>query len=159
MSDFDFHELINSFIFMNTLITFPDGKSRSMDIDSVSYNGDYVFYRSGKKFYLDKIRIKMTEFNFWAIQKKRNPDWDIYFIATDSNTNTENDDLIWYIPFEAAYKLKQDNSSAIRDWIIRRDQMEPIRRHTIKWSFFPSFSANHENNPAANKADNTPDGK
>jgi len=31
--------------------------------------------------------------------------------------------------------------------------------HTIKWSFFPSFPANHENNPAANKADNTPDGK
>jgi len=31
--------------------------------------------------------------------------------------------------------------------------------HTIKRSFFPSFSANHENNPATNKADNTPDGK
>ena len=29
----------------------------------------------------------------------------------------------------------------------------------IKWSFFPSFPTNHENNPAANKADNTPDGK
>jgi len=29
----------------------------------------------------------------------------------------------------------------------------------IKWSFFPSFPTNHENNPAANKAANTPDGK
>ena len=26
--------------------------------------------------------------------------------------------------------------------------------HTIKWSFFPSFPTNHENNPAANKAGN-----
>ena len=26
--------------------------------------------------------------------------------------------------------------------------------HTIKRSFFPSFPANHENNPAANKAGN-----
>ena len=26
-------------------------------------------------------------------------------------------------------------------------------------SFFPSYPANNENNPATNKADNTPDGK
>lgn len=133
-TNFDYHKLIESYMQMNTQIMWPDGRSRCMDIDSVSYNGDYSFFRSGKTFYQDKINIKMTEFGYWAMMKKRNPDWDVYFTACYSNTKTADDDLIWYIPFDVAYNLKQDNKSTTRDWVIPQDKMERLPRK--EFSFY-----------------------
>ena len=58
----DFDELRNSFMFTNSLVTYPDGKSRSMDIDGVSENLGYFQFRESKKFYMDMIHVKPMPF-------------------------------------------------------------------------------------------------
>ena len=128
----DFQELVNSFIYMNSLVTYPNGKNRSMDIDSISFNGSYIQIRSGKTFRkrngISMIEISMTELTLMSIIKESNPTWDIIFTGTESNTLLDDDDEVHYIFFESASKIKQDNSSAIVSWKIPRQSMHKTTR-------------------------------
>ena len=128
----DFQELVNSFVQMNSQVTYLNGKSRSMDIDSISFCGKYIQIRSGKTFRkrngISMIEISMTELNLMNVIKESNPTWDVIFTATDSNTLLDDDDEIHYIFFESALKIKQDNSSAIVSWKIPRQFMQKTTR-------------------------------
>ena len=58
--------------------------------------------------------------------------------------------------FFAKKKIKNKMSQALDEFA------EVAKKYWFRFrflSFFPSFPANHKNNPAANKADNTADGK
>ena len=127
-SNMDFDELRNSFMFTNSLVRYPDGKSRSMDIDGVSENLGYFQFRESKKFYMDMIQVKPMPFTIYSEFKNQLPRCDVYFVGTDSNTRMDDDDTIYYISVEKARRLKQDNSQAIRSIRIPRDQMTPITR-------------------------------
>ena len=128
----DFQELVNSFIYMNSSVTYPNGKSRSMDIDSISFCGKYIQIRSGKTFRkrngISMIEISMAELTLMNVIKASNPTWDVIFTATASNTLLDDDDEMYYIFFESASKIKQDNSSAIVSWKIPRQPMHELTR-------------------------------
>ena len=131
-SGMDFQELVNSFIYMNSLVTYPNGKSRSMDIDSISFCGKYIQIRSGKTFRkrngISMIEISMTELTLANNIKQSNPTWDYFFIGTESNMLLDDDDYLSYISIESALKIKQDNSSAIVSWKIPRQFMHELTR-------------------------------
>ena len=129
----DFDELRNSFMFTNSLVTYPDGKSRSMDIDGVSENLGYFQFRESKKFYMDMIEIKPMPFTIYSELDNQLSRCDVTFVATDSNTRLDDDDIIWTISMEKARRLKQDNSQAIRSIRIHRDQMDPIPRREFNY--------------------------
>ena len=128
----DFQELVNSFIYMNSLVTYRNGKSRSMDIDSISFNGGYIQYKSGKTFGkhngIHMIEISMAELSLASNIKRSNPTWDYFFIGTQSNMLLGDDDYLSYISIESALKIKQDNSSAIVSWKIPRQPMHELTR-------------------------------
>ena len=128
----DFQELVNSFIYMNSLVTYRNGKSRSMDIDSISFNGGYIQYKSGKTFGkhngIPMIEISMAEITLASNIKRSNPTWDYFFIGTESNMLLGDDDYLSYISIESALKIKQDNSSAIVSWKIPRQFMHELTR-------------------------------
>ena len=145
----DFQELVNSFIYMNSSVTYPNGKSRSMDIDSISFCGKYIQIRSGKTFRkrngISMIEISMTELNLMNVIKESNPTWDVIFTATDSNTLLDDDDEIYYIFFESALKIKQDNSSAIVSWKIPRQLMQKTIRK--EFNFYMNSILDTKGNP------------
>ena len=128
----DFQELVNSFIYMNSLVTYRNGKSRSMDIDSISFNGGYIQYKSGKTFGkhngIHMIEISMAELSLASNIKQSNPTWDYFFIGTESNMLLDDDDYLSYISIESALKINQDNSSAIVSWKIPRQFMHELTR-------------------------------
>ena len=145
----DFQELVNSFIYMNSLVTYSTGKSRSMDIDSISFNGNYLQYKSGKTFYKDNgismIEISMTEVTLANKIKQSNPTWDYFFIGTESNMLLGDDDYLSYISIESALKIKQDNSSAIVSWKIPRQFMHELTRK--EFNFYMNEMLDIKGNP------------
>ena len=145
----DFQELVNSFIYMNSLVTYPNGKSRSMDIDSISFCGKYIQIRSGKTFRkrngISMIEISMAELTLMSIIKGSNPTWDIIFTATASNTLLDDDDEMYYIFFESASKIKQDNSSAIVSWKIPQQFMQKTIRK--EFNFYMNSILDTKGNP------------
>ena len=143
----DYQALVNSYIYMNSLVTWPNGKSRSMDIDSVSFNGEYIFIRSGKTFWMDKIKISMTEFTLKTLLKELIPTCDIWFIGTDSNTLLDDEDEVWFIPIESAANIKQDNSSGSIPWVIPRYAMESRTRR--EFNFYANKMLDVKGNPCS----------
>lgn len=145
----DFQELVNSFIYMNSSVTYPNGKSRSMDIDSISFCGKYIQIRSGKTFRkrngISMIEISMTELTLMNVIKASNPTWDVIFTATASNTLLDDDDEMYYIFFEPALKIKQDNSSAIISWKIPQQFMQKTIRK--EFNFYMNSILDTKGNP------------
>ena len=145
----DFQELVNSFIYMNSLVTYPNGKSRSMDIDSISFCGKYIQIRSGKTFRkrngISMIEISMAELTLMNVIKASNPTWDVIFTATASNTLLDDDDEMYYIFFESASKIKQDNSSAIVSWKIPQQFMQKTIRK--EFNFYMNSILDTKGNP------------
>lgn len=145
----DFQELVNSFIYMNSSVTYPNGKSRSMDIDSISFCGKYIQIRSGKTFRkrngIPMIEISMTELTLMNVIKASNPTWDVIFTATASNTLLDDDDEMYYIFFESALKIKQDNSSAIVSWKIPQQFMQKTIRK--EFNFYMNSILDTKGNP------------
>ena len=145
----DFQELVNSFIYMNSSVTYPNGKSRSMDIDSISFCGKYIQIRSGKTFRkrngISMIEISMAELTLMNVIKASNPTWDVIFTATASNTLLDDDDEMYYIFFESASKIKQDNSSAIVSWKIPQQFMQKTIRK--EFNFYMNSILDTKGNP------------
>ena len=145
----DFQELVNSFIYMNSLVTYPNGKSRSMDIDSISFNGGYIQYKSGKTFGkhngIHMIEISMAEISLASNIKQSNPTWDYFFIGTESNMLLDDDDHLSFISIESALKIKQDNSSAIVSWKIPQQFMQKTIRK--EFNFYMNSILDTKGNP------------
>ena len=145
----DFQELVNSFIYMNSLVTYHNGKSRSMDIDSISFNGGYIQYKSGKTFGkhngIHMIEISMAEISLASNIKRSNPTWDYFFIGTESNMLLGDDDYLSYISIESALKIKQDNSSAIVSWKIPQQFMQKTIRK--EFNFYMNSILDTKGNP------------
>ena len=145
----DFQELVNSFVYMNSLVTYRNGKSRSMDIDSISFNGSYVQYKSGKTFGkhngIPMIEISMAEISLASNIKRSNPTWDYFFIGTESNMLLGDDDYLSYISIESALKIKQDNSSAIVSWKIPQQFMQKTIRK--EFNFYMNSILDTKGNP------------
>ena len=145
----DFQELVNSFIYMNSLVTYRNGKSRSMDIDSISFNGGYIQYKSGKTFGkhngIPMIEISMAEISLASNIKQSNPTWDYFFIGTESNMLLGDDDYLSYISIESALKIKQDNSSAIVSWKIPQQFMQKTIRK--EFNFYMNSILDTKGNP------------
>jgi len=91
------------------------------------------------------IEISMTELTLMNVIKASNPTWDVIFTATASNTLLDDDDEMYYIFFEPALKIKQDNSSAIISWKIPQQFMQKTIRK--EFNFYMNSILDTKGNP------------
>ena len=126
----NFIELVKSFKFVHGLITYPDGRSRLMDIDGITQKLGYFILIESKTFYLDEIELKDAPYCLYQALYSILPSREIYIVGTDSNERSDPNDTIWYTTFESIRKNWETANGHVR---IHRDQMEPITRRDFNF--------------------------
>ena len=126
----DFTELVKSFKFARSLIKYPDGNSRLMDIDGITQKLGFFIIIESKTFYLDEIRIKDAPYCLYQALSAILPSREIYIVGTDSNERRDPNDTIWYTTFESIRKNWETTTDYIR---IHRDQMQKITRRDFNF--------------------------
>ena len=127
----NFVELVKSFIFAHGLITYHDGNSRLMDIDSITQKLGYFIIIETKTFYMDEIEIKLAAFCLLHELYNQLSRREIYIVATDSNDLIEPDDSIWWINFDCIRKL--DNADDRKHVHVHRGQMHKTTRREFNF--------------------------
>jgi len=126
----DFIELVKSFKFVHGLITYPDGRSRLMDIDGITQKLGFFIIIESKTFYLDEIEIKDAPYCLYQALYSILPSREIYIVGTDSNERREPNDTIWYTTFESLRKNWESSNGYV---CIHRSEMEPITRRDFNF--------------------------
>ena len=126
----DFIELVKSFKFVHGLITYPDGRSRLMDIDGITQKLGFFIIIESKTFYLDEIELKDAPYCLYQALYSILPSREIYIVGTDSNERSDPNDTIWYTTFESIRKNWETANGHVR---IHRDQMEPMTRRDFNF--------------------------
>ena len=126
----NFIELVKSFKFVHGLITYPDGRSRLMDIDGITQKLGFFIIIESKTFYLDEIELKDAPYCLYQALYSILPSREIYIVGTDSNERSDPNDTIWYTTFESIRKNWETANGHVR---IHRDQMEPITRRDFNF--------------------------
>ena len=125
----DFMELVKSFKFVHGLITYPDGRSRLMDIDGITQKLGFFIIVESKTFYLDEIRIKDTPYCLYQALCSILP-CILYIVGTDSNERRDPNDTIWYTRFESIRKNWESSNGYVR---IHRSEMESMTRRDFNF--------------------------
>ena len=126
----DFIELVKSFKFVHGLITYPDGRSRLMDIDGITQKLGFFIIIESKTFYLDEIELKDAPYCLYQALYSILPSREIYIVGTDSNERSDPNDTIWYTTFESLGKNWESSNGYVR---IHRSEMEPITRRDFNF--------------------------
>ena len=126
----DFIELVKSFKFVHGLITYPDGRSRLMDIDGITQKLGFFIIIESKTFYLDEIELKDAPYCLYQALYSILPSREIYIVGTDSNERRDPNDTIWYTTFESIRKNWETANGHVR---IHRDQMESMTRRDFNF--------------------------
>ena len=130
--EMNYQELVNSFIFSNSLIKYPDGRPRTTDIDFVAYKFGFFILGECKTFSLDQIRISLQKFTVLSEFYNQLPRCEVYFVGTDSNTRINDDDIVWVTSMERIQQ-GQTKTTGSRHVLIHRDQMTPRPRKELNW--------------------------
>jgi hypothetical protein len=128
----NYQELVNSFIFSNSLIKYPDGRPRTTDIDFVACKFGFFIIGECKTFSLDQIRISLQKFTVLSEFYNQLPRCEVYFVGTDSNTRINDDDIVWVTSMERIQQ-GQTKTTGSRHVLIHRDQMTPRPRKELNW--------------------------
>ena len=136
-----FIELAKSFKFNYGLITYPDGRSRLMDIDGITQKLGFFILVESKTFYMDEIQIKNTPYCLYQALCSILPSI-LYIVGTDSNELTDPNDTIWYIPFESIRENWETSNSHV---YIHRDEMKKTTRS--EFSFYANRQLDLRANP------------
>jgi hypothetical protein len=128
----NFQELVNSFVFSNSLIRYPDGRHRTTDIDFVAEKFGFFIIGECKTFSLDQIRISLQKFTVLSEFFNQLPRCEVYFVGTDSNTRVNDDDIIWVTSMERIQQ-GQTKTTGDRHILIHRNQMTPYPRKEFGW--------------------------
>ena len=126
----NFIELVKSFKFVHGLITYPDGRSRLMDIDGITQKLGFFIIIESKTFYLDEIELKDAPYCLYQALYSILPSREIYIVGTDSNERRDPNDTIWFTTFESIRKNWETSNGYVR---IRRDQMEETTRRDFNF--------------------------
>ena len=137
----DFMELVKSFKFARSLIKYPDGNSRLMDIDGITQKLGFFIIVESKTFYLDKIQIKDAPYCLYQALCSILP-CILYIVGTDSNERRDPNDTIWYTTFESIRKNWETADGHVH---IHRAQMHRTTRS--EFSFYTNQQLDLNGNP------------
>ena len=138
----DFIELVKSFKFVHGLITYPDGRSRLMDIDGITQKLGFFIIIESKTFYLDEIELKDAPYCLYQALYSILPSREIYIVGTDSNERRDPNDTIWYTTFESIRKNWETADGHVH---IHRAQMHRTTRS--EFSFYTNQQLDLNGNP------------
>lgn len=138
----DFTELVKSFKFARSLIKYPDGNSRLMDIDGITQKLGFFIIIETKTFYMDEIELKTAPYCLFLALYDTLPRREIYIVGTDSNDRIDPKDTIWYTTLESIRKNWETADGHVH---IHRAQMHRTTRS--EFSFYTNQQLDLNGNP------------